>query len=356
MSNFFGSGNLNPHDAKLEAQKLAFGPFAFQAVRILRDRGILKFIQSGEQEGKTLEEIEAAIDMSHYGVYVLLDAGESAGVVIKNGDKWVLTKTGYFIENDNITRVNMDFTQDVNYLGFMELEKSIDNSKPEGLKVFGEWATIYEALAELPEKVRKSWFAFDHYFSDTSFPKALPIVFRDKPRKLLDIGGNTGKWSLKCVDYDKDVKVTILDLPGQLKEAMENAEKNGVQDRIDGHAINLLDHNAAFPKGYDAIWMSQFLDCFPPEDIISILKRSREALSEGGMVYIMETFVDRQRFDIAKYCLDMTSLYFTALANGTSRMYHADDMIAYAEEAGLKVVEDIDNVGVSHTILKLVKI
>lgn len=32
-------------DAKLEAQKIAFCPIAFQAAKILRDRGILKTVE-----------------------------------------------------------------------------------------------------------------------------------------------------------------------------------------------------------------------------------------------------------------------------------------------------------------------
>ncbi len=352
MSDFYGTGSLNYADAKLEAQKVAFAPFVFQATRILRDRGILKALEEAGEKGLTLEELEDKISMSHYGIYVLLDAGISSGIIEEKDEHYILTRTGYFIENDEITRVNMDFTHDINYLGLFKLEEAIDQGKPAGLEYLGKWDTIYEGLSQLTDKQKKSWFDFDHYYSDTSFPKALPVVFKDKPKKMLDIGGNTGKWSLQCVKYNEDVNVTILDLPGQLDKAKENIEAEGFSDRINGHPINLLDHEAEFPKGYDAIWMSQFLDCFGPEDIISILERSKRALADGGIIYIMETFIDRQRFEMAKYCLDMTSLYFTALANGTSRMYHATDFIKYIEKAGLKVVEDIDNVGLSHTILK----
>ena len=48
-------------------------------------------------------------------------------------------------------------------------------------------------------------------------PEALEIVFKKhKVRSLYDVGGNTGKWALQCVGYDKDVEVTILDLPQQI--------------------------------------------------------------------------------------------------------------------------------------------
>ena len=52
----------------------------------------------------------------------------------------------------------------------------IKNEKPEGLKEFGKWNTVYEALSQLPPHVQKSWFGFDHFYSDDAFPLVLPLV------------------------------------------------------------------------------------------------------------------------------------------------------------------------------------
>ncbi|HSA14129.1 MAG TPA: SAM-dependent methyltransferase, partial [Spirochaetota bacterium] len=52
----------------------------------------------------------------------------------------------------------------------------------------------------------------------------------------------------------------------------------------------------------------------------------------------------------ARYCVIGTSLYFTAMANGNSKMYHSKDMMRCLREAGLTVEEDIDNIGISHTL------
>src|SRR5690606_11287129 len=127
----------------------------------------------------------------------------------------------FFILRDDLTRVNINFIKDVCYLGLDCLKESIVSGKPEGLKVFGEWPTIYEGLSQLPQQARKSWLEFDHYYSDRVFDLALPIVFATKPKMLFDIGGNTGKWTLKCLDYDPEVHVTIVDLPGQIAMAKE---------------------------------------------------------------------------------------------------------------------------------------
>ncbi len=343
--------DISAVDAKYEAQKISFAPVAFQCARVLRDTGILQVVANAKAEGATVQEIQQKTDISEYGIKVLLDMGVSLKLVSYLDDRFVLMKTGYFILHDEMTRVNMDFIHDVCYNGLFYLDEAIRDENPAGLKVFGEWETVYEALAELPDHVRKSWFDFDHFYSDHAFDTALEIVFSEPTAKLFDVGGNTGRWAIKCVQYNPQVEVTILDLPGQLKDAAKTAKAHGVEDRIKGHPINQLTESA-FPTGADAIWMSQFLDCFSKPQILSILKRAAASMQKDTRLYIMETYWDRQRFEAATYSLNATSLYFTAIANGNSRMYHSKDMIELLHEAGLIVDKDIDHIGMGHTLFR----
>lgn len=351
MSENYGSDTKSALEAKIDAQKIAFAPIVFQAVKSLRNLGVLELLNSCDH-GMTPNEIAQKINISEYGIKVLLDAGLSAEVVILSNEKYKLTKTGFFFLNDKMTNINMDFVNDVCYNGMFYLEDSIREEKPEGLKVFGNWPTIYHGLSELPEPVKKSWFAFDHFYSDHVFKSILSIIFDKNRTKILDVGGNTGKFSLECAQYNPDAEITIMDLPGQLNVALENAQKAGFERQIKGHPADILDHSQPFPTGFDAIWMSQFLDCFSEENILQILKRAAQSMSENTSLLILETYWDRQQFDISTFCLNNTSLYFTAMANGNSRMYHSEDMIRLIEQAGLKIKDIRDNLGVSHTLIE----
>ena len=171
-------------------------------------------------------------------------------------------------------------------------------------------------------------------------------------RKLLDVGGNTGRWASRCVAYDKDVEVTIMDLPQQLEMMRKETASLEGAERIHGYGTNLLDESKRFPaEHFDAIWMSQFLDCFSEEQIVSILRRAAESMDSDTRLYIMETFWDRQKYETAALVLTLTSIYFTALANGNSKMYHSDDMARLVAEAGLEVEELHDNLGLGHSIM-----
>lgn len=348
---FFEKEKLSAIKAKEQAQWITFGPFVFQATRVLRNSGILATVDE-HREGITLEQLTEKVKLPAYGVRVLVEAALGIGLMTVKDGVYRITKTSYFILHDELTKVNMDFTHDVCYQGMFSLEESIQKGKPEGLKVFGEWPTIYEALASnLPEKVKESWFGFDHFYSDYAFPDVLPHVYKHKPKKLLDIGGNTGKWSMQSFEFDSHVKITIMDLPGHVDTAREQIEKKGFGDRISFHPCNVLDESQKFPVGFDAIWMSQFLDCFSESEIISILKRCKTGLAKDGSIFILETFWDRQRFEASAFSLQQTSLYFTVMANGNSQMYDSKIFIRCVEEAGLKVVEQMDYIGVSHTLL-----
>ncbi|WP_269780695.1 methyltransferase [Photobacterium phosphoreum] len=349
----FTKDPFNALAAKTEAQKLAFAPIVFHTARTLRDVNILQVLDDAGKEGLNAEQIAAATQVPEYGVKVLLDMALSAYIVTWQQDKYCLANLGYFLLHDGMTNANMDFTADVCYAAMMHLTESIQQGKPAGLKELGDWSTIYQGLSQLPEQAKQSWFAFDHFYSDRSFPLLLNKVFTHQPRRIFDIGGNTGKWALQCCQHNQDVEVTIIDLPQQIAVATANAEQAGFADRIKGHPVDMLDRTQALPQGADVWWMSQFLDCFSPMEILSILRRVRQAMSLDAKVYILELFWDAQRYEAASYCLNATSLYFTCLANGNSRFYRSEDFLELVIEAGFTVVEREDDIGLGHTLLTL---
>lgn len=352
----FSTDKLSAFDAISRAQFIAFAPYIFQAAVLLRDHDILRQIERSGKEGISVAELSVKISLSRYALRVLLEAGLGIGLVYRQEDKYLLAKTGHFFLNDAMTRVNTDFMRDVCYDGAQDLELSLEEGRPAGLHHLGNWRTIYEGLSTLPEPAKASWFSFDHFYSDNAFPDALPVVFEQSPRKIMDIGANTGKWTLACLEYDKDVALCLVDLGVQLQVARQNIEDAGYAGRVRYFECNILDEGAALPIGFDVIWMSQFLDCFSDEQVVSILKKCYDALPDGGSVFINETFWDRQRFEASALSLQMTSLYFTTMANGNSQMYDSEVFVKLIAQAGFEVVKQIDNIGLGHTLLELKKL
>ncbi len=340
-----------PLDHYRNANQIAFAPLTFQAARIAVERGLLAAVEQSRKHGITPAEVAEITKLGRYAVRVLLEGCLSLDLVSYEagepnddgaGGRYRLTLSGKLLLRDPLIGINMRFVHDVCFRGAFELERSLEQQRPVGLQTLGDWPTIYQGLAELPEQVRKSWFDFDHVYSDGVFSQALDIVLGTRPARVLDVGGNTGKWALLCATRDPQVEVTLLDHPGQLDIAAANARSAGLHERIHTHPIELLDRARLFPTGFDVVWMSQCLDCFAEDDIVSLLQRGRAALTPGGTLYVLESYWDRQASDIGRNAVAALSLYFACIANGTSRMYHSDDLRRCVQRAGLVLESEVE--------------
>ena len=339
-------------DAQRLAQFIAFAPAIFQVSRLMVKWGILGMLVDA-RDGMTAGEVANRAGISLYAAKILLEASLSAGTVKVNPEteRFTASKAGWFLLTDPSARANLDFNHDVNYEGFFRLDDSLREGRPAGLEHFGSWKTIYEGLSSLPKEVQDSWFGFDHFYSDVSFPQALEVVFSLRPRRIMDVGGNTGRWALRCVSHDPGVEVTVVDLPQQIALLKDHVKGKEGAERIKTWPADMLDAASTLPEGFDVIWMSQFLDCFSEEQIVSILRKAAAVMSPHTRLCIMETFWDRQQFETASLCLTLTSVYFTALANGNSKMYLATDFERLVREAGLEVESVSDGLGWGHSIM-----
>ncbi len=344
------SENMTATDAKSMAQWIAFAPFAFQATVLLRDAGVLETLaeQGGAAEPSSLAE---HTDLSEYAVSLLLEFGEHLGLVEESDGAFSIGPVGIFVLNDEMTRINLNFTRDVSYDALPYLKESFDREEPVGLSTLGPWDTLYDGLSDLPEPAKTSWHEFDHFYSKQSADELVPVVFEEPVDTLLDVGGNNGVWAREFLEHDPEVSVHILDLPSVLEDARENLDKYGLSERVTFVEQDLRDEPVQFPRGTDVIWMSQLLDCFPPEWISVLLSAARDAMNRDTRLLIVEMCPDRQEFEAAAFSLDAISLYFTCVANGKSRFYRFDQLREFIRDAGLTIDGTRDVRASGHTLI-----
>ncbi|MFV0476357.1 MAG: class I SAM-dependent methyltransferase [Parahaliea sp.] len=344
---------LSALEALEAAQRLAFAPLAFQASVILRDKGVLAAMAAADPGvGLSIDELSGTGGLPEYAVRVLLEAGLGMHIVYRRGDRYHLGRVGLLLLNDEMTRVNFDFTRDICYQAAAHLDQSLCEQRPAGLATLGPWQTLYEGLSSLPEPKRNSWYAFDHYYSDLAFPVIVERLAQVPPVRLLDVGCNTGRFAQACLGRIPTIEIALADLPQQLVSARQRLESSGHLERVSFHPVDLLDSASELPDAYPVIWMSQFLDCFSEEQIVDILGKVKRALSDDGRLWILEPFWDRQRFEAAAFSLQQTSLYFSCVANGNSQMYESTVFICLLERSGFIVEKSTDGVGGFHTLLE----
>lgn len=338
-----------------EAQKIAFAPFTFQVVASLLEFNIL---QTLEKAPLTKIQLQEKCNLSRYTIDALFDAAVCIGLVEMNQDStFSNTKLADAFLHDEMTRVNFNFTKDVCYLGANELSTSFKENRPAGLqKFFFDSPTIYPVLSKLPKQMKKSWYEFDHHYSDNCFREVIPIIFdsafKNQDKKLFDIGANTGKFERACLAYDDECTITMIDLEPNIA-AVKNTFNT---KRCQFHSADVLKQENNLPNLSGAVFMSQFLDCFSREQILHILNKVAQSINSDTKVFILEPFIDKQKFKGAAYALSHISLYFTCMANGNSKMYNESDLLEIIENSNLKVVKTYPNIGkYDYTLLECIK-
>ncbi|MEM9690998.1 MAG: class I SAM-dependent methyltransferase [Myxococcota bacterium] len=339
--------------ALLEAQRLAFSPVFFVVAMVLRRRGMLRAIREGGRAGASDRELSERSGVPLGGTKMLLETALAFDLLEElEPRRYRLARLGLLWERDEMTRVNADFVFDVCLAGLPALEASVVEERPAGLPALAGahgGATIYEVLTSLAEPARSSWFAFDHYYSDSAFESALCLLLARPSRRWLDVGGNTGRFARLACARDPEVRVTIADHAATLEHAL--GQSGEFAARIDGFAVDLLDARATLPEGHDLVWMSQFLVCFGDADVLRILRLARASLAPQGTLAVLETFWDGQPNPIATTCVAGMSPYFPLMANGKSRVFRESDLTRLLVEAGFTIVARHPHLGRGHTLL-----
>ena len=157
------------------AQEIAFGPVVFQVSRLMLKFGIFRLL-SDNREGLSLEQISQKTELSRYAAQVLLEASLTIGTVLVKDDQYILAKAGWFLLNDEMAQVNMNFNQDVNYKGLFHLEEALLNGRPEGLKLAYYLRGIIRLTRAGTEKlVRLRPFLFGQFFRPGTRNRIQPL-------------------------------------------------------------------------------------------------------------------------------------------------------------------------------------
>ena len=134
------------------------------------------------------------------------------------------------------------------------------------------------------------------------FQKTLELLERANVfsgvRRMLDIGGGHGLYSIGFCSIYNGLRSTIFDLPGVADLAMRNIKRYGMMDRID-----VLEGNALvddFPQGYDIAFMSDVT--FKMSEAKIVVEKTYRCLKEGGK-FVIKDIVPCNDWSEAPYAL-----------------------------------------------------
>jgi 3-hydroxy-5-methyl-1-naphthoate 3-O-methyltransferase len=114
-------------------------------------------------------------------------------------------------------------------------------------------------------------------------------------KKLLDVGGGPGTYSILLAQKTPGLTSTVLDLPGVLKISKEIIGSYGLEDRV--KTIEGDYTRDAFPKGNDVVLLAGMLHRETPETFKTLLKNAYGALQPGGMIILNDLFFENDNMD-----------------------------------------------------------
>jgi len=112
-------------------------------------------------------------------------------------------------------------------------------------------------------------------------------------KRLIDIGGGPGTYSVELCRQTPGLTATVLDRPGVLEVTRELVDAAGFADRVTLLPGDYL--TTPFGTGYDCALLSGMMHRETADDVNLLLNKTSEALAPGGQVMVSDVFFDDDR-------------------------------------------------------------
>ena len=118
----------------------------------------------------------------------------------------------------------------------------------------------------------------------------IPMMNLSGRKRLLDVGGGPGTFSVLLAQAYPDLACTVLDLPDIVKIARELIEQQQMDERVITLAGDY--HTTGFPENNDVVHILGVLHQESPESIQRILKKAHDAMVPGGLIHVLDVMTD----------------------------------------------------------------
>jgi ubiquinone/menaquinone biosynthesis C-methylase UbiE len=109
-------------------------------------------------------------------------------------------------------------------------------------------------------------------------------------RRMLDLGGGFGQYSVALCTLHPGLHATVLDVPEVVEVARRELTGSGFEDRID--FIGGDYHSTEVGGGYDLVLLANILHQEPVPQAAALVRRAAETLIPGGRVAMVDFQID----------------------------------------------------------------
>lgn len=169
-------------------------------------------------------------------------------------------------------------------------------------------------------------------------------------RRILDLGGGSGAYSIAYAKASSEVRCEILDLPQVVPLTTDYIKKAGVSCQVSVRSGDMLTDNLG--SGYDIILLNAICHMFSEEQNQQLFRRARQALAPNGRLVVQDFILNGDKtapLHAALFSLNM----LVGTDHGAS--YSETEYSGWMKNAGFEEISRIKLPGPSDLIVGLAK-
>ena len=163
----------------------------------------------------------------------------------------------------------------------------------------------------------------------------LPEAFDFGPHKrLLDIGGGTGSWSIAIAKRHQNIRASILELPTVTELATSRVADAGL-----GHRITVITGDAIvgeLPAGHDVFLLANLIHYWSAEQNQELLQRVRRAAQPGSALLLADFWTNAAHTEPLQAAL-MAGEFAAHLRNGD--VYSVEQVHEWLDRTGWRFAD-----------------
>lgn len=263
------------------------GPVEAQAISLALDSGLISQLEQGhvarqeiiEQYSDEIQSVGALLDvLIENNVFENRDEGLKLSTSFQHALQYqdlIEEKIRFgniintdFIEHGSRFFSNIsEFMQVSNTFRLFDYSRAIDLT-PENYQATEDWVKYTTILTRYESAACLQQHDFSEYHS------------------LLDIGGNSGEFSLQICRQNAELEATVVDLPVVCEVGAAHVKDTDEVSRISFIPTNIIEED--LPHGFDIVTIKSLLHDWPEEYVPVFLEKAIHSLLPGGTLLIFE--------------------------------------------------------------------
>jgi precorrin-6B methylase 2 len=209
------------------------------------------------------------------------------------------------------------------------------------------WSTLTERVRTGNSQERASGGERDRHWTEAFIaamdrnvveraPLVMKAVHTSGVRRMLDVGGGSGGYSIAFAKASPQLHAEVLDLPAVLPLTEQYIEKSGLSERVKTRAGDL--QSDEFGHDYDLVFVSAICHMLGPAENQDLFKRCFAALAIGGRIVVQDFILKSDKTAPCRAALFALN-WLVVTRNGNN--YSADEYSTWLGGAGFQDIRHV---------------